>query len=83
MAKLKWELLARSDDGSDIVTWRARVPGGWLVSVWGAKPTGDASIGPDFDGGTNWGGGLTFFPCSEREWDVEVESDSKKRRRSS
>ena len=78
MAKLKWELLARDDDNTDLVTWRARVPGGWLVSVWAAKATDDGTIGLDFPGGANRGGGLTFFQCGETEWDVETVPTGKK-----
>jgi hypothetical protein len=68
MAKLTWEELARDDD-SDIVTWRAKVPGGWLVTVWAARDHANAT-GAARPGGSNWGGGLTFVPSNI--WSVEV-----------
>lgn len=69
-ARLEWELL--DDESSpgvdhDIATWRARVHGGWLVSVW-AKRTGQGGGGQPVEGGANWGGGLTFVPDPERCW---------------
>lgn len=42
-------------------TYRAKVRGGWLVSVW----AGDKKD-------QRWGGGLTFMPDAKHEWDVAV-----------
>jgi hypothetical protein len=72
MAKLLWKQLASGNDDSDIVTWRARVPGGWLVSVWAARTQADATGQTPLSGGSNWGGGVTFVPVID--WDVEEES---------
>jgi hypothetical protein len=70
MGKLRWEQLARDNDNSDIVTWRAKVPGGWLISVWAAKAEADGGGKTPMPGGSNWGGGLTFMAAAE--WDVEL-----------
>lgn len=85
MAKLRWELLKRDNDKSEIVTWRARVPGGWLVSVWAVQSKADGG-GATIPGGSNWGGGLTFLPDPDQKpWDVEIEESkvgpSKKKRK--
>jgi hypothetical protein len=77
MAKLTWQRLARDNDDSHIVTYRAKVPGGWLVSVWAATSTTDAT-GDPIPGGSNWGGGLTFVAGSEQEWDVEIDGGGKR-----
>lgn len=45
-------------------TYRAWVPGGWLVAIWAGK-------GP-FDHA--WGGGITFVPDPGRTWDIHVRS---------
>ncbi len=49
-------------------TYRAEVPGGWLVSVWaGQKPT------PPYKD-TNfqtWGGGVTFVPDPSHSWKLD------------
>jgi hypothetical protein len=78
MAKLKWELLASDNDNSDIVTWRAEVPGGWLVSVWPAKATPEGTVGPSYSGGTNLGGGLTFLPDNEHRWKPTIKRTRKR-----
>lgn len=70
MEKLVWQELARDpNDTSDIVTYRARVPGGWLVSVWSATAKPNAT-GKQIEGGSNWGGGLTFVTFID--WPVET-----------
>jgi hypothetical protein len=43
-------------------TYRAPVPGGWLVAIWAGKD--------DFDHA--WGGGLTFVPDPKHEWKVAI-----------
>lgn len=78
MKKLVWQQLARDpNDKSDIVTYRARVPGGWLVSVWAARAKEDGT-GKPIEGGANWGGGLTFMEGSETEWDDEIVEEKKR-----
>jgi len=67
---MEWEEVKREDDGSDIVTWRAKVPGGWLVSVW-AQKTNEDGTGNDVPGGANWGGGLTFLPDDKYLWNPD------------
>jgi hypothetical protein len=69
MAKIHWKQLAPDNDGSDIVTWRAKVPGGWLVSVWAAKAQADGGGKTPVPGGSNWGGGVAFVPGDD--WDVD------------
>ena len=62
MHNLHWELLdetystASKPDG---FTYRAKVPGGWLVAVWAGTPQKH-----------EWGGGLTFVPDPTHSWDV-------------
>lgn len=73
MMKLEWKQVKREPDGSDIVTWRAKVPGGWLVSVWAAMPQANAGGKAPVPGGSNWGGGLTFMPDHANPWDVAEE----------
>lgn len=71
---LRWERLRRDPtDKSEIVTWRAKVPGGWLVSVWGLRPKPDAK-GTTLPDGSNWGGGLTFYPDGKDEWKADIDS---------
>lgn len=74
MKKLRWELvksapkgIGNGDPNHDIETWRAEVPGGWLVSVWALRTEADAS-GPKVLGGANWGGGVTFLPDPDHRW---------------
>ncbi len=57
--KLHWEQLDDAWDGPkpDGFTYRAAVPGGWLVSIW----AGDSER-------QEFGGGLTFLPDPERTW---------------
>ncbi len=42
-------------------TYRAKVPGGWLVAVWAGENKDH-----------RWGGGLTFVPDSDETWTVET-----------
>lgn len=59
---LHWELLQETYSAAsrpDGFTYRAKVPGGWLVAVW---------AGTDNDQGL--GGGLTFLPDPTHGWDV-------------
>lgn len=60
--KLIWERLDNAWPGKVVpegYTYRAKVPGGWLVSVW----AGDEKM-------QVWGGGLTFVPDDKHEWDL-------------
>lgn len=43
-------------------TYRAKVPGGWLVSVWAGTAKEQ-----------KWGGGLTFMPDAGGEWLKQVD----------
>ncbi|MGK3966619.1 hypothetical protein WMF01_39205 [Sorangium sp. So ce1667] len=62
MAKLTWKLIPTDNsNNNDIETWRAEIPGGWLVSVWAARDRANAT-GTPVPGGSNWGGGVTFVP---------------------
>jgi hypothetical protein len=64
MAGLVWELI---DDewghpaGPEGYTYRAKVTGGWLVSVW----AGDEKK-------HGLGGGITFMPDPLHEWKVDL-----------
>lgn len=62
--KLDWRLIKESYSNSSAkpqgYTYRARVPGGWLVSVWAGE-----------DKKHGWGGGLTFVPDPGWTWDVD------------
>ncbi len=76
MLKLIWELIATDNSNrNDIETWRARVPGGWLVSVWAVRARANAT-GTPVRGGSNWGGGTTFLPDPKHRWKVEVGAPS-------
>lgn len=60
MAKLVWERIEdlwKDDSKPEGYTYRAKVPGGWLVSVW----AGDEKK-------QQHGGGLTFYPDPNNEW---------------
>jgi hypothetical protein len=73
MAKLTWKLIDTDNNNrNDIETWRAKVHGGWLVSVWAARDRANAT-GASVHGGSNWGGGVTFVPDPEHnKWDVDI-----------
>jgi hypothetical protein len=66
MAKLlEWKRIKNRWPGRTVpmpegYTYRAEVPGGWLVSVW----AGDEKM-------QVWGGGLTFVPDANHEWKVK------------
>ncbi len=56
---------------SRLQTYRAWVPGGWLVCVWA-----DVTSSPPTPGSVpagHWGGGLTFVPDPNHEWETETE----------
>lgn len=67
MAKvtLDWELLDErwtpGDTLPDAYTYRAKVPGGWLVAIWAGDHHDHA-----------WGGGLTFVPDPTHSWPVDL-----------
>ena len=54
MAKLNWEKLDQDPDYFS--TYRAKVPGGWLVMVV-------------YSGGAGAGTGVTFYPDPNHKWD--------------
>ena len=63
---LDWVLLEETYDPvqpkPDGFTYRARVPGGWLVSVWAGTMEKHGM-----------GGGLTFLPDPDDKWDSLVD----------
>jgi hypothetical protein len=64
MSKLTWEWI---DDEwphggkPDGFTYRAKVRGGWLVSVWAGAPSEHGL-----------GGGMTFVPDRDHDWVVDT-----------
>ncbi len=64
MANLVWKRVQEQwDDPSEPegFTYRARVPGGWLVSVWAGDADEQAS-----------GGGVAFVPDPTHGWELTV-----------
>ena len=64
MAKLVWEWI--DDDWThggkpDGFTYRAKVPGGWLISAWAGTPEKHGL-----------GGGLTFLADPDHSWPVTL-----------
>ncbi|WP_437589311.1 hypothetical protein [Sorangium sp. So ce1000] len=90
---LKWERLAHDDSGDIKTDWqdtyRARVPGGWLVAIWATverdvtgTPKGQVAPATNTTVAAGrripdgyWGGGLTFVPDPTREWDPVLYKD--------
>lgn len=70
-APLAWKRIRETYDGvheekskrpDKGFTYRAEVPGGWLVAVWAGE-----------DGSFAWGGGVAFVPDpTHTAWDVEM-----------
>lgn len=70
-APLAWQRIKETYDGAPEeknrnpdrgFTYRAKVPGGWLVGVWAGEDKNQA-----------WGGGLTFVPDpGHKAWDVAL-----------
>ncbi len=70
--KLHWERLDEDWGGEEIEicsTWRARVEGGWLVSVW-------AGPSPKTNNHKN-AGGLTFVPDPDDRWKPALHPNQK------
>lgn len=66
--QLEWKRVSEVYDGKDTPTcstYRAKVPGGWLVTVW-AAPTTDKT-NEDTNRQT-FGGGATFVPDPTHGW---------------
>jgi hypothetical protein len=67
MHNLEWQLLEETYSPGNTYpqgyTYRAKVPGGWLVAVW---------AGDDKKHGL--GGGLTFVPKPTHSWDIAGKS---------
>jgi hypothetical protein len=64
MPKLNWELVDEKytpDAKPGGFTYRALVPGGWLVAVWAGDKQKHGQ-----------GGGLTFYPDPEHRWIVDT-----------
>lgn len=60
--ELAWKSVPETYSGQreeSFATYRAAVPGGWLVAVWATEK-----------GNRKWGGGLTFVPDPEHRWTV-------------
>jgi hypothetical protein len=66
MRMLDWKLVEQTwmpgSTTPQAYTYRAKVPGGWLVTIW-------ASEEADNDG-QRYGGGLTFLPDPKHAWNV-------------
>jgi len=59
-SSLEWKLVAETyepDSSPEGYTYAAKVPGGWLISVW---------AGANED--QRWGGGITFLPDPNYTW---------------
>jgi hypothetical protein len=62
---LHWEMLGEEyshDADPDGFTYRAKVPGGWLVAIWAGESVKEHK----------WGGGLTFVPDPTHAWEVKL-----------
>jgi hypothetical protein len=61
---LYWELMYEHYNpwgtGPDSFTYRAQVPGGWLVATWAGTPKEHGQ-----------GGGLAFVPDADHTWKVK------------
>ncbi len=60
-----WEIIPggfREDKAASLTMHRAKVPGGWLVYIYGSHYSPRTR--------SDWGhGGLTFYPDPEHKWD--------------
>jgi hypothetical protein len=64
MATLTWNRVQEHWNDPSIpegYTYRAKVPGGWLVSTWAGDPIKQ-----------QYGGGVTFLPDKDYAWEKEV-----------
>jgi len=65
MVKLDWEPLAetypKGTAGPHGFTYRAKVPGGWLVATWAGTPANQGM-----------GGGVAFVPDPNYGWEDET-----------
>lgn len=65
---LKWEEVPESKHDAmpaGHMTFRARVPGGWLVSVWAGDDKENAgTVG-------KWGGGVAFVIDPQHAWTID------------
>lgn len=63
--RVEWGIIPGTPEGENEVSFtmqRAKVPGGWLVYVFGH--------GYSYRSRSIWGhGGLTFYPDPEHQWD--------------
>lgn len=69
--ELKWVRVKETYGGKDAPmcsTYRARVPGGWLVSVWAGRDPSGTYTAIDFH---TWGGGVTFVSDPEHRWELD------------
>lgn len=67
--QLEWtrvqEVYAKADTPA-CSTYRAKVPGGWLVAIW-AAPNANASTSTDTNKHT-FAGGVAFVPDPQHTW---------------
>lgn len=72
--QLEWKRVKEVYGGKDTPTcstYRAEVPGGWLVSVWSGQ---NPSLKNKDTNLQTWGGGVTFVPDQHHKWDLEDHS---------
>jgi hypothetical protein len=67
---LAWERIAETFDGESAAqtlhTYRAKVPGGWLIAVWAdARGTRGKKKSTE-----DWGGGVAFVPDPLHAWNL-------------
>ena len=65
---LYWEMLEENyshDAKPDGFTYRAKVPGGWLVAVWAGPSIKNHGLG----------GGLTFVPDPKYTWRTKLRGE--------
>lgn len=68
MANLEWKRISETYDGDatpSCSTYRAKVPGGWLVAVWSAQGSSTNTSKHTY------GGGVTFVPDAIGLWVID------------
>src|SRR5882672_10466340 len=71
MRTLDWKLVEQTwmpgATTPQAYTYRAKVPGGWLVTIWASEEVDNDE--------QRFGGGLTFVPDPKRQWKVRELDD--------